>query len=98
MKVKKIAKQLDEYKRLDRLIRGLDRALKCFNEVEEPSFEGSPMVNNLVLIGHVTEDNKKLVTVNLNSDITELVRDEVKEILLQHRVALKKQQDKLEVA
>ena len=96
MKVKKIAKQMEEYKRLGNLIKDLDQALRDFDRTEV-----SPIERNLIQTTpfYIRTDpiDKIKPAVNLNSAISELVHDEIKEILLQHRVNLKKQQDKLEV-
>ena len=100
MKVKTVAKQLAECERLERLIKDLDVVLKDFDRTEKPLADGSLINTSISLIGpYYTEGTKeeRLITVNLNPNITELIRGEVKEILLQHRVDLRKQQDKLEV-
>lgn len=99
MKIKTVAKQLAECERLERLIKDLDVALKDFDRTEKPLVSGALIDTSISLIGPYVETTKeeRPITVNLNPNITGLVRDEVKEILLRHRVDLRKQQDKLEV-
>lgn len=103
MKIKKLMKQTKEYERLERIIKGIEKALEDFERIRKEEVRGGAVTlqggwfdTALVSIGD-REEAEVSIDVFLNSEISALIRSDVKDLLLGHLGILKKQQNDLEI-
>lgn len=99
-KISKIVKQTKEYERLSRLIENIEKAVKDFDRVNEIKDNDIYADCNITLKGgtvfFVTTTGRH-ADVFLNSDVSELIREDMKAVLKKHLAKLKKQRNALEV-
>ena len=103
MKIKDLIEMEDECKRLDRLIREMEYVLEQFKladkdkeEMAQEEAQGKGYLVEGVL--HLTIMNSgKERTIHLWSDVTNLIREDLEEVLNKHIIKLREQRDKLEI-
>ena len=108
-KISKIVKQTKEYERLSRLIENIEKALKDFDKINKVegnvthtdgsiTFSGGGFITaSGTNFSDVCQPTEKRVDVFLNSDVSELIREDMKAIFKKHLAKLKKQRSALEV-
>lgn len=100
MKISKIVKQTKEYERLSWLIENIEKAVKDFDRVNKVEDNCTIYTDTLTAIGYTisnTQPVEKQVDIVLNSNVSELIREDMKVILKKHLTKLKKQRNALEV-
>lgn len=99
MKVKSVAKALKEHDRLQTLIEKIEKYLKEFAKIGKVEgnvvfISGGYLTFNSSLAENPKEEK---VSVTIDGDIADLVRDDVVDLLKTKLVELKKELDKLEL-
>ncbi len=98
MYVSKIAEQLKEYNRLQKLIDNIEQALADLEPLE-PKEEGryatGGIVNCTLTFGENTATTKRAT---MSSDVVTLMREDLKALLVKHRDILFEEQQWLEVS
>ena len=105
MKVAKIVEQTREYKRLQGLIDNIESALENLGKVDQskvnPTTGGTILYvgGDLYINGWGTGPNEQIQTVDvsLNSDVSKLIHEDLRDLLRKCLWTLKAEQDALEV-
>jgi len=100
MKVKDIVKQTEEHRRLQGLIQNIEQALEKFDEVatiDECTMGVMTLGGSYYLTEFEQKAAKRYVDIILSANVAELVRAEIRNILMKHLAELKAQQEALEV-
>lgn len=99
MKVSHVKEQIKEYDRLQGLICDIEKAIKDLDRVRTVESTHLTLTTATFLGGVISleDPNQETVTVTLSSEVTNLLRDELKKLLYKAWGELKTKQDTLEV-
>jgi len=103
MKISELVKQTKKYERLGRIIEDIEKAIKDFNRIDTVE-DGINYATGTITVsgglcfdGTTAQPKEKFVDVYLNSEASDLVRDNIKLVLEKQLETLKMLRDELEV-
>ena len=105
MKVSKIVEQTEKYDDLQGKIGEVERVLTDFDKINTTEnregqtifYNGGTLSCSSFIVSNTVEVKEEAVSVFLNSELRELVQDDIKAILKKHLKELKKEQAELEI-
>jgi len=95
MYVSKMVEQLKEYDRLQKLIDNIEQALDDLEPKEKVEYAIGGIVNCEISFGAAS--GTTIIQAVINSDVTNLIREDLKTLLHEHRDTLFEEQQWLEI-